>query len=498
MPKNLLLADDSVTIQKVVGITFVGEDFHVTAVDNGDDAIARARELKPDILVVDVTMPKKNGYEVCEIAKADAALKHIPVLLLTGTYEPFDEARARAVRADGHIAKPFEAQALVAKVKELVSAAPRPAASAPAAQPRPAAAPVAARPSAPAPIPDAPRPAAPIPAFKPAPVSPVPAPRPAFSSSPGGLPPMPSRPIPPRPVAPAIAVPRAMPPPGRPPLPSVPPFGAKPPPPAPLPPIARPAPAAPLGGRFPMPAAAPASSRPAAPAKQPPAPLPVTLEPTPPPAAQQPLPPSMELDWSDIDVVEAPPEPAAPEPVRAAARPATPAVAPPAAAAPVAAAIPNTVLTKLDEIDFGAPSAFAARPPPAVAPTPAPSEVADLPLLEADQLELAPAADFVPEPEQTGHAWDAQGEASGAGSSAALGEVVEGLLEPLEPVTLPEAGPVAPRPALAADGGEAQLREALSRASREVIERIAWEVVPQLAEVIIREQIERLAKDRLR
>src|SRR5512138_3222278 len=121
MPKNLLLADDSITIQKVVGITFANEDFTVTAVGNGEDAIARARELRPDVILADVVMPRKNGYEVCEAVKADPSLKHIPVLLLAGTFEAFDEARARGARADGHIAKPFESQALINKVKELVA-----------------------------------------------------------------------------------------------------------------------------------------------------------------------------------------------------------------------------------------------------------------------------------------------------------------------------------------------------------------------------------------
>src|SRR5688572_5222068 len=102
MPKNLLLADDSATIRKMVAITFANEDIKVTSVDNGEDAIAKAREMKPDIVLADVVMPRKNGYEVCEALKNDPNLKHIPVLLLTGTFEAFDEARARAARADSH------------------------------------------------------------------------------------------------------------------------------------------------------------------------------------------------------------------------------------------------------------------------------------------------------------------------------------------------------------------------------------------------------------
>jgi CheY-like chemotaxis protein len=120
MPKTLLLADDSVTIQKVVGISFANEDVVLLTVDNGDDAIARAREARPDLVLADVMMPGKDGYEVCEAIKADPELRHVPVLLLSGTFEPYDEERARRAGADGHITKPFEAQALVDQVSALL------------------------------------------------------------------------------------------------------------------------------------------------------------------------------------------------------------------------------------------------------------------------------------------------------------------------------------------------------------------------------------------
>jgi CheY-like chemotaxis protein len=107
MAKTLLLADDSVTIQKVVGISLASEDITLVTVDNGDDAIVRARELRPDAILADCVMPGCSGYEVCEQIQADPALRHIPVLLLTGTFEAFDEERATRCGAAGHIAKPF-------------------------------------------------------------------------------------------------------------------------------------------------------------------------------------------------------------------------------------------------------------------------------------------------------------------------------------------------------------------------------------------------------
>jgi CheY-like chemotaxis protein len=123
MPKTILLADDSVTIQKVVAISFASEDVTVLTVDNGDDAIAKTREIRPDIVLADVVMPGKNGYEVCEAIKGDPELAQIPVLLLTGTFEAFDESRAREVGSAGHIAKPFEAQSLIDEVRRLIETA---------------------------------------------------------------------------------------------------------------------------------------------------------------------------------------------------------------------------------------------------------------------------------------------------------------------------------------------------------------------------------------
>ncbi|MEZ4330714.1 MAG: response regulator [Myxococcota bacterium] len=127
MSKTLLLADDSVVIQKLVGLSFANEDVEIVSTDNGDDALIRAREVRPDVVLADVVMPGKSGYEVCEAIKQDATLAHVPVLLLTGTFEAFDEARATSVGADGHITKPFEAQALVERVKTVMRSAARPA-----------------------------------------------------------------------------------------------------------------------------------------------------------------------------------------------------------------------------------------------------------------------------------------------------------------------------------------------------------------------------------
>lgn len=123
MSKKLLLADDSITIQKVIQITFANEDCQLTITDNGDTAYERARELHPDLVLADVYMPGKNGYELCAAIKQTPSLQHVPVLLLAGSFEPFDETRARAVGAADWIEKPFESQTLIDKVTALLKAA---------------------------------------------------------------------------------------------------------------------------------------------------------------------------------------------------------------------------------------------------------------------------------------------------------------------------------------------------------------------------------------
>src|SRR5215218_2905356 len=135
MKRRILLADDSVTIQKVIELTFMDEDYEVRAVSNGDEALALLPEVNPDFVIADVHMPGANGYEVCRRSKQ--LLPEVPVLLLVGTFEPFDEAQTRAVGADSFLKKPFDSQELLQRVQELLSAraGAAPAASAPAAVP---------------------------------------------------------------------------------------------------------------------------------------------------------------------------------------------------------------------------------------------------------------------------------------------------------------------------------------------------------------------------
>ncbi|HEY6547070.1 MAG TPA: response regulator, partial [Vicinamibacteria bacterium] len=156
MGKKILLADDSITIQKVIELTFSDEDFEVVTVGNGRLAIEKVQEVRPDVVLCDVIMPEKDGYEVCDFIKRSPQLSAIPVLLLTGAFEPFDQERAARVGCDGFLAKPFEPETLIAKVKDLLSKTAARQAPAPAPPPRQPTGPVVvAPPPAPPPPPPA-------------------------------------------------------------------------------------------------------------------------------------------------------------------------------------------------------------------------------------------------------------------------------------------------------------------------------------------------------
>ncbi len=120
--QKLLLADDSITIQKVVNLTFADEGIEVVCVGDGNSAMEKFVESIPDLVMVDVNMPGLDGYRICEMIKQDDETKHVPVILLVGSFEPFDEDEARRVGANDYLTKPFQSiRQLVNKVTVLLS-----------------------------------------------------------------------------------------------------------------------------------------------------------------------------------------------------------------------------------------------------------------------------------------------------------------------------------------------------------------------------------------
>lgn len=120
MGKKILLAEDSLTIRKVFELAFAQTDISLTTVDNGTDAVRLAVETIPDLVVADVTLPGKDGFQVGEELRASEKMKSCPILILAGSISPFDEERFKKCGAAGVLFKPFESQEMLEKVQELL------------------------------------------------------------------------------------------------------------------------------------------------------------------------------------------------------------------------------------------------------------------------------------------------------------------------------------------------------------------------------------------
>ena len=118
MARTILIADDSPTIRKIVELAFSDTDIRVESAQGGGEALHRLADVRPDLVLADVVMPDPSGYELCRTIKSSE--RPVPVVLLAGTFEPFDAERARQCGADGHLVKPFESEALRAKVHALL------------------------------------------------------------------------------------------------------------------------------------------------------------------------------------------------------------------------------------------------------------------------------------------------------------------------------------------------------------------------------------------
>lgn len=117
---SIVLADDSTTIQKVVQLSFADEQIGVRIFSDGKSALQDILVHGADAVLVDISLPEMDGYELCRTLRENAAMKHVPVILLAGTFEPFDVERAEKVGYTGSLTKPFETSQLVSLVKELL------------------------------------------------------------------------------------------------------------------------------------------------------------------------------------------------------------------------------------------------------------------------------------------------------------------------------------------------------------------------------------------
>jgi two-component system, OmpR family, alkaline phosphatase synthesis response regulator PhoP len=116
-PKKILVVDDEVDLVETVRFSLELEGFDVLVSYNGEDALNQARKEKPDLIILDLMLPKLDGYKVCRLLKFDERYKHIPILMLTAKTQEKDKILGKETGADEYITKPFEMDYLMEKVK---------------------------------------------------------------------------------------------------------------------------------------------------------------------------------------------------------------------------------------------------------------------------------------------------------------------------------------------------------------------------------------------
>jgi CheY-like chemotaxis protein len=512
MGKKILLADDSITIQKVIELTFSDEDFEVVTVGNGRLAIERVQEVRPDVVLCDIIMPEKDGYEVCEFIKKNPTLSQIPVLLLTGAFEPFDQERAGRVGCDGFLAKPFEPQTLIAKVKDLLkqaeSRAAGPAVAAALAAVAPAPPPLTAAPFSVMP------PAAPPAAQEPEPLTPLDDEEPFFAEPEAEAEPESLLPPPPIAAAPPLA---AVAPPGpEPEVQFIPeePFESMEPPPAPAAsssfddyePTFEPEPM-PLPD--PEPLTEPVMAAPPAP-MLPPELEPTALEPEPDVETEPEVYAPLEEDEGGDELLPMTPE----EEATLAQTTSPPTIEVPLevrAQASVEAAQEPAEEPFFEEVFEAEPDAPPPYAPPAAPTPPAPAAVEAAP--PPPPPPAPPPASSPYQLEQTMVEEDAASVLEGVQAMAAariaetvMSEVTAAVAARPATESFRDVMPAEPKPAPAAASHAAEIpipvdmvsqiaQRVVGQISEKVIREIAWEVIPDLAEALIRKEIERIKSE---
>jgi CheY-like chemotaxis protein len=121
MAKRILIADDSVTIQKAFAMTFAAEDVMLLAARSADEGLSLARQSRPELVIADAAMPGRSGYDLCAALKSDPQLRGVPVYILTSSHNPYDELRGRQSGADGNFIKPFDSTALIERVADAIA-----------------------------------------------------------------------------------------------------------------------------------------------------------------------------------------------------------------------------------------------------------------------------------------------------------------------------------------------------------------------------------------
>ena len=121
MPKKILIVEDYPHIVEVLRIRLEAAGYEVIAAVDGQEGLNMARSEKPDLIILDVMLPKMNGYKVCRFLKFDAKYKHIPIFLLTARGKPEDIETGKATGANEYIIKPYDPQELLALIRRYLA-----------------------------------------------------------------------------------------------------------------------------------------------------------------------------------------------------------------------------------------------------------------------------------------------------------------------------------------------------------------------------------------
>ena len=119
--KKILIANDRPEVVELVRVTLEGEDYQIAAASNGKEALKKARLEKPDLVLLDVVMPKMDGFEVCRKLRKDPETQEIPIIMLTAKGQEVDQEKGREVGARDYITKPFSPSALLVKIEEILA-----------------------------------------------------------------------------------------------------------------------------------------------------------------------------------------------------------------------------------------------------------------------------------------------------------------------------------------------------------------------------------------
>ncbi len=120
MKKKILVVDDELIIVKLLTNRLTANGYDVVAAYDGEEALEAVRQEEPDLILLDISLPKMNGDEVCESLKKDAAYSSIPIIILTASSQKEKAEQLRAAGADGYIIKPFKPEELLSDIRRLL------------------------------------------------------------------------------------------------------------------------------------------------------------------------------------------------------------------------------------------------------------------------------------------------------------------------------------------------------------------------------------------